>query len=311
MTSRPAPLERRPVTAGAALFTLGLSVLFGANPTAIKFGLRYLEPLQIGSARFLLAGCALLAWALLSKRRILPVRSELAPLGMLAVLFVATIATTNLGQERTSVAHTVVILTTFPIWTAILSHLFVSGDRIGRAQVAGIVVSYAGVVVTFGPGLSAGGSMLQGDALIFVSSFLLGGSQVLISILSQRIELAKIVLTQAFTAGVLLFLVSVPIEGTDYELAWPLLWSLLYQGVLIGGFAFIANAWLLKTYPPSRISVVYSSQPLFGILSSWVVLGEELHSEVIAGVVLVSVGILIVQEAWTVLLRGRERATVQ
>lgn len=309
MSARPAPLERRPVTARAALFTLGLAVLFGANPTAIKFGLRYLDPLQIGSARFLLAGCALLAWALVSRRRVLPARSEVVPLALLGALFVATIATTNVGQDHTSVAHTVVILTTFPIWTAILSHLFVSGDRIGRAQVAGIVVSYAGVVVTFGPGLAKGGSQLQGDLLIFVSSFLLGGSQVLISILSQRIELAKIVLTQAFTAGILLFLVSVPIEGTDYEFAWPLVWSLLYQGVLIGGFAFIANAWLLKTYPPSRISVIYSSQPLFGILSSWVVLGEDLHFEVIVGVVLVSLGILIVQEAWTVLLRGRARAT--
>lgn len=309
MTSRPAPLERRPVTARAAFFTLGLAVLFGANPTAIKFGLRYLDPLQIGSARFLLAGVALLLWASASRRAIVPARSEVGPLLLLAVVFIATIGMTNVGQDDTSVAHTVVILTTFPIWTAILSHLFVSGDRIGRTQVVGIVISYAGVLVTFGPGLAEGGSMLQGDILIFISSFLLGGSQVLISILSQRIELAKIVLTQAFAAGVVLFLVSVPVEGTDYRFAWPLVVSLLYQGVLIGGFAFIANAWLLKTYPPSRISVIYSSQPLFGILSSWVVLGEELHSEVIVGVVLVSLGILVVQEAWTVFLRGRSSAS--
>ena len=150
--------------------------------------------------------------------------------------------------------------------------------------------------------------MIQGDLLIFVASFLLGGSQVLISILSQRIELSKIVLTQAFMAAVVLFFVSAAVEGTDYHFGWPLAVSLLYQGLLVGGFGFIANAWLLKTYPPSRISVIYSSQPLFGILSSWVVLGEDLHSEVIAGVILVSLGILVVQEAWTVFLRGRTRA---
>lgn len=308
MSTPPAPLQRRPVTAGAAAFTLGLSVLFGANPTAIKYGLKYVDPLQIGSMRFILAGIALLGWAVASRRGIIPRRTELVPLLLLGVVFVATIGATNLGQDRTSVAHTVVILTTFPIWTAILSHIFVSGDRIGRAQVVGILLSYSGVIVTFAPGLREGSSMIQGDLLIFVASFLLGGSQVLISILSQRIELSKIVLTQAFMAAVVLFFVSAAVEGTDYHFGWPLAVSLLYQGLLVGGFGFIANAWLLKTYPPSRISVIYSSQPLFGILSSWVVLGEDLHSEVIAGVILVSLGILVVQEAWTVFLRGRTRA---
>lgn len=309
MTAAPSPaeLQRRSVSAGAALFTVGLSVLFGANPTAIKRGLDFVEPLQIGWMRFFLGGLTLLAWALLSRRPIILGRRELLPLAILCTIFVGTIGATNLGQDRTSASHAVVILTAFPIWTAVLSHLFIRGDRMGPPQLIGVALSYAGVVVTFAPGLGEGSGQLQGDLMILFASFLLGGSQVLIAVLAQRIELAKIVLAQAFSAVVVLFIASAAIEGTDYNFAWPLVVSLLYQGVLVGGLGFVANGWLLKTFLPSRISVIYSTQPFFGIIASYFVLGEPIGVEVIAGVILVTTGILFVQEIWTVFTRSRTR----
>lgn len=306
---RRAELTRRPVTAGAALFTVGLSVLFGANPTAIKHGLNYIEPLQIGWMRFFLAAIALFSWALFSRRAMLPKWNEVVPLGVLAAIFVGTIAATNLGQDRTSASHTVVILTTFPIWTAILAHLFVQGDRMGRPQVAGVTLSYAGVLATFAPSLGQGGAQLQGDLLILLASFLLGGSQVVIAVIATWIDLSKVVLTQVLAAVVVLFIASAAIEGTDYHFAWPLVVSLLYQGVLVGGIGFICNAWLLKTYMPSRISVIYATQPFFGMFASYLVLGEQIEVAVIAGLVLVTAGILVMQEAWTV-VRRREHASV-
>ncbi len=305
----PAVRQRQSVTAGAALFTVALSLLFGANPTAIKRGLEYVEPLQIGWMRFFLGGLTLLAWALISKRRILPALNEVAPLAVLCTLFVGTIASTNLGQDRTTASHTVVILTAFPIWTAVLSHFFVGGDRMGPPQVVGVALSYAGVLVTFAPSMGGGGAQLVGDALVLLASLLLGASQVLIAVLAQRIELAKIVLAQAFTAVVVLFAASVVVEGTDYHFAWPLVVSLLYQGVLVGGLGFVANGWLLKTYQPSRISVIYSTQPFFGVIAGYYILDEPIGAEVIAGVILVSSGILIVQEVWRVFLRRPGRAT--
>jgi drug/metabolite transporter (DMT)-like permease len=139
--SKVVPVTHRPVTAGAAAFTVALSVLFGANPTAIKRGLDYVEPLQIGWMRFAFAGVTLVLWALVTRRPMVPRRNEVLPLALLVATFVGTIAATNFGQDRTSASHSVVILTTFPIWTAILAHLFVQGDRMGRAQVAGVARS--------------------------------------------------------------------------------------------------------------------------------------------------------------------------
>ena len=298
-TASTTPIQRRPVSATAGLFTVGLAALFGANPTAIKQGLEYVGPLQIAWLRFFLGGLTILAWALLTRRNLRLQRAEVVPILGLSVLFVLMISATNIGQDYTTAAHTTVIISAFPIWTALFSHLVVAGDRMGRPQVIGMALSYAGVVATFAPSLSAGGAALGGDALVFVASILLGATQVYIAVYAQRIELAKLILSQAAAAVVLLLPVSALVEGTQYDLARPLLLSLVYQGVIVGGLAFIANAWLLQKYVPSRISVIYATQPLFGIVAGWWVLGEPIGPEVIAGGVLVMLGILMVQEVWT------------
>jgi drug/metabolite transporter (DMT)-like permease len=141
--------------------------------------------------------------------------------------------------------------------------------------------------------------------LILLASFFLGCSQIVIAVIAARIEISKIVLAQVVSAVVILFIASVAVEGTDYDLQWPLGVSLLYQGVLVGGIGFISNAWLLKTYLPSRISVIYATQPFFGMFASHFVLGEDIEIAVIAGVILVSLGILVMQEAWTVVRRAQ------
>jgi drug/metabolite transporter (DMT)-like permease len=167
-----------------------------------------------------------------------------------------------------------------------------------------VALSYAGVVATFAPGLGEGGAQLKGDLLILLASFFLGGSQVVIAMLATWIDLSKVVLAQVGTAVVVLLIASTAIEGTDYHFAWPLVASLAYQGVLVGGFGFIANAWLLKTYLPSRISVVYATQPFFGMFASHFVLGEDIEVAVVAGVILVTAGVLVMQEAWHALRRA-------
>ena len=45
-----------------------------------------------------------------------------------------------------------------------------------------------------------------------------------------------------------------------------------YQGVVIAGFGFIANLWLLKHYLPPQIAVLSSIGPVASILLAWALL---------------------------------------
>ena len=66
--------------------------------------------------------------------------------------------------------------------------------------------------------------------------------------------------------------------------------SVLYQGAIVAGFNFIVNIWLLKNYKPSQVTVIHLSQPIFGILIGFVVLGENIGPFVLLGAVLVILG---------------------
>ena len=71
--------------------------------------------------------------------------------------------------------------------------------------------------------------------------------------------------------------------------------ALLYTGVLIAGLGFIGQTWLLKRYLPSRVTVISLSQPIFGVLFSWWILGESVGGELYIGAALVVVGSALAQ----------------
>ena len=75
-----------------------------------------------------------------------------------------------------------------------------------------------------------------------------------------------------------------------------LIFSLLYED---GYFVLSRNFnrqkvgdinWLLKNYKPSQVTVIHLSQPIFGILIGFVVLGENIGPLVLVGALLVILG---------------------
>ena len=139
------------LTPPAAGFALLLAALWGGNPTAIKAGLDDAGPLRLAGYRFIAGGLVTIAWAVYTKQSMLPARSEFRALIGLGVLFIAQIAFMNFGQDHTTAAHGVVINTTFPLWTGVIAHFFVPGDRLSAGRTVGTLIAYGGVVAIFAP----------------------------------------------------------------------------------------------------------------------------------------------------------------
>jgi len=279
------------LTKGAFALTLTLSALWGGNPVAVKAGLRDCPPLRLGWMRFVLGGLVVLFAALVRRQSLRVERHEWGALVGLGSLFAAQLAFMNLGQDRTSAGHAAVLMSAYPLWTAILAHFFVPGDTLTIRRGLGALVAYGGVVVVFGASLgSESGTTLRGDALLMGSALLLGARQIVLSRAAQAVAIEKLLLAQAIL-GTVSFVVGSLLFETE-----PTVWSsrlgvaLLYQGVIIAGFAFLVQTWLLKHFPPSRVTTVYLTQPLFGVVFSALVLGEHVGGELLAGAALVVIG---------------------
>ena len=289
--------ERRPLSAKAGVLALTLSTMWAGNPVATKAGLADAGPLRLGYLRFILGAIVVLIYAIATKKSFRVLRHEWLPLGLLGLLFTVQLVFMNVGQDYTTAGHAVVVTTTFPLWTGVFAHFFVPGDRMSRSRTFGTLIAYSGVVAVFYKGFADSSSeFLIGDLLLLVSAMLLGGRQVFLSQLGQGIAQHKLLMAQS-VFGISTFVIASLVFESDeaFTVTTRLVVALLYTGGLIAGLGFIGQTWLLKRYLPSRVTVLSLSQPIFGVLFSWWILGESIGGELYVGAVLVVIGSALAQ----------------
>ncbi len=306
--SHPDPLTaatpaRRPLRGPASAFALFLAALWGGNPVAIKAGLDDAPPLRLGWMRFVLGSIFIVGWALVTHRSFRVERSEWRTLAGIGLIFTVQLALMNVGQDRTTAGHAAVITSTFPLWTGLLAHFLIPGDRLSRERSLGTLIAYAGVIVVLSPSFGGGdngqasGAGLDGDALLLASAVLLGARQIYISHGAQRIAIHKLMLAQSAIGVPVFVVVSLFVESDPYVFSSDLAAALLYQGLVIAGFGFLSNAWLLQRFLPSHVSAMQLTTPVFGVLLSALVLSEAIGWELYAGTVLVVAGSFVNQRA--------------
>ena len=289
-----APITRQPLSARAGALALLLSTLWAGNPVANKAGLDDAGPMRLGWLRFAIGGVVVLIYAVATRQSFRVLRHEWVPLALLGTLFTVQLAFMNIGQDFSTAGHAVVVTSTFPLWTGVFAHFFVPGDRMSRSRTLGTLVAYSGVIAVFYKGFADSSSdFLVGDLLLLGSAVLLGGRQVYLSQLGQGIAQHKLLISQG-VFGVTAFVIASLIFESDeaFVVTTRLVVALLYTGVLIAGLGFIGQTWLLKRYLPSRVTV---SQPIFGVLFSWWILGESVGGELYIGAALVVVGSALAQ----------------
>ena len=285
-------IDRKNVDATGALLTLLTSVFWGANTVAIKLGLADAPPLRLAWMRFVVGGAAIAVWAWATGRLagLRVERAEWRPLLMLALIFTAQIGSMNIGTSLTSAAHASILLNLYAVHTVVLSHFLIPGDRLTARRVAGVAVAYSGIVILFAGQARAGAASLLGDAIVFVSAFLLAERLVYLARAVQQLDPVKLLLSQAAVGCALFMLGSALTESTPTSWTPRLVASIAYQGVLIAGFNFVVNLWLLQRYRPSSLVPFFLTQPLFGVLAAALLTGDPLTWELLIAGVAVAIG---------------------
>ena len=287
-------LEHRSLDLKGAALALLLSALWGANPVAIKLGLPDVAPLQMALLRFVVSAVVIFAYAMASGRRDVLVirRGEAKPIWSLGLLFVLQIALMNVGLERTTAAHGVIVLNSYAVHTVVLAHFMIPGDRLTPRKLAGVLVAYSGVIILFARSFTTSGTTLLGDLIVALSALLLGERIVYIAKTVQRVDPVRLMLYQSVIGSVGFFLISLAAEsGRPTRWTTTLILSIFFQGVIIGGFNFLVNARLLQIFRPSALATVALTTPIWGVLIAAAVGGEGLAPELVLSTLLVVVGI--------------------
>ena len=287
--------ERKNLSFQAASLDFVLSFLWGGHPTALKVALPYAPPIRQGWMRFVISAIVILFWARYKRVSLIPTKAEIKPLVQLGILFSVQLLFLNIGISKTSVSSSVILNSTYPIWVITLGHFFIKGDNFTFIKFSGVMIAYLGIIITYFDSFG-NSSFLLGNSFCLASGFLLGVRTIFLAKGSESIAPLKLLMAQAFFGSIIFILLSVVFESDPYKFSLILLISILYQGAIVAGFNFIANIWLLKNYKPSQVTVIHLSQPIFGILIGYVVLGEKIGLLVVLGAAFVILGSVLVRK---------------
>jgi len=275
---------------------------------------RSLTPFDITFARIFGASLVLLpwgAWLVAKQRRAgdrdfgslfglspLPLRIT-AAIGAIAGVAYAVLA--YAGFFYAPAAHASVLMPgSLPLWTALLA-AWVLRDRITPMRAAGLVLIVLGDLVVGGRSLLhawGGGSEVWKGDLLFMSAAFCWGSY---SVIARKNGLDAVRATIALTAfACLTFLPAyglLALAGVVHSNIGTAPWSefafqMLFQGVgsvVISGITFTR---MVQHFGPVRSTMITALVPGLSALGAVVFLGEPLYLNLIAGLLLVTAGIL-------------------
>jgi drug/metabolite transporter (DMT)-like permease len=190
----------------------------------------------------------------------------------------------------TSVANSVVLVNTNPIWVALLAPL-VTGERIGPLTAAGIVVSVAGGVIIGAADFHIGGGALVGDALALAGSVCAAAYLVLGRTLRRHLSLMAYITVCYGSAAIFLFLavlaLGLPLTGFA-PTTWAALVALAVVPQLIGHTSY---NWALKWFSPSMVAVSLLGEPIGATILAWILFKETVTALTIGGGTLILMAI--------------------
>jgi len=278
---------------GTVALVLLLCVFWGGNTVAIKVSVADVPPLGAAGWRFLLGTLAIGLWCW-GRGISLGLRpgDRRALLG-LAGLFYVQIAALNSGTKATLASQATVLISSYPLFVALLAHFLVPGDRLTRTRAVGLVLAFGGVFCVFAePLLQSGPGHGRGNLTVVVSAFLLGLRLVCLKLLVRDLDPHVAIFWQGAFSVPGFFLASGLLEGfATYHFTPAAVGALLYQGWVVAGFCFVAWAILLQHHRPSQLASFSFTSPLFGVALSCLLLGDPLTGGLGLGVLLVAAGI--------------------
>lgn len=281
--------------------------LWGSAFPCIKIGYRlfFIESCDTASqilfagVRFTLAGILVfLMGSILQKKILIPKKENwLMVLKLCMLQTVIQYLLFYIGLAKTTGVKSSIIQGSNVFFALLVSSLLIKSEKMGKMKILGCLVGFAGVILINLNGTGLDSSMsLQGEGFILLSTISYACSSALMKSYSQKENPVTLSGYQFMAGGLIMMAAGVLMGGELYGFT-------VGSTALLGYLAFISavayTLWgiLLKYNPVGKVAVFGFMTPLFGVLLSALILGEQNQAFTVKGLIsllLVCVGIYLV-----------------
>ena len=256
-------------------------LLWSTAYAGIKLGLQYDTPFHFAGVRFIISGLMILPFTVKPAVYIRMIREHWKVVAWVTLL--QTLINYTLfyqGLNLVPGALGAVIVGSQPLVTAVVAAIMHNDDKLTRKKIVTIIFGISGVIL-----ISAGrqafkfGTAIEllGVLMILVANIATATSNVVVSLKSKGINPFVLSSSSLFTGGVILYLVSIPVEGkpqgplpTEYWLI--LLWlSFMAASAFSIWFKLLQRPWVKV----SELNLWKFIIPVVGAILSWLLVPNE------------------------------------
>ena len=278
----------------ALLLGLVFALIWSSAFTSARIIVSHAPPLGALSLRFFLSGILALIIALWLKQTFKLTKKQLQA----TVVFGVCQNTIYLGlnfvaMQWIEASLAAIIASSMPLLVALLGWFFL-GQRLSTVGVLGLGLGFVGVILIMGFRLTAGISEL-GLIYCIVGALALSIATLAVRNTNSGGNLMVIVGYQMLIGGASLSICSIIFETYKVSFDWELMVAFIYTTLAPGLIATVVWFWLVNEIGAVKAATFHFLNPFFGVSIAALILGEPLSLSDYFGVVIVTIGILLVQ----------------
>jgi len=271
----------------AALILITTFIMGIAFPVG-KLGLQYAPPFLLMGIRYILAGGLL---AVMTAKRPRPQGGKQWGQAAVIGLFqsAGVMGCVYYSMRWITSSESAIITFMNPLLVIVLGTLL-TGAVYRRSQWLGVIVGFIGVVFTFGFHLR----LQPGTFICFAGAVCFAAATLLIKRWGFAFDRTVLAAYQMLAGGIALLVLSAAAEKPYWVITAESITIILILAVVCSIIQFTIWFYLLHHGDPAKTSSFLFLAPFFGVLSSWLLLGEQVQWYVGMGGILICAGIFLV-----------------
>ncbi len=260
------------------LALIALTLMWGINWPMMKFSLRELSPMYFRALTMTAGALFLYGWYRARGLRMWPQGREWRSvfiIGTPNMLGWHTLAI--LGVQELASGRAAILGFTMPIWTVLISVLFLGEQLTRRVAVATLAVLMAVALLTSSEFTTMSGRPL-GVVWMELAAICWAIGTLLVRRTTLTLPVETLTVWTMLLASACLWLIALASEPwPSWEFSGPMWLSLAYAAFINYGFAQTVWAGLARHLPPSTSAMSVMAIPLVGTLSATFIVGEWPH----------------------------------
>jgi drug/metabolite transporter (DMT)-like permease len=278
---------------GSLVRFVSLALIWGSSFLWIKLALGGLSPVQVALVRLVLGAAVIIGLAILTGTK-LPRDRAIWSRMVVPALFGNAIPYIlfALGERSVDSGVAGVLNATTPLWALLITLVIGTERRLGAVRLIGLLVGFAGTLVIFAPwhaaGLASWGTLA---CLLAAMSYAIGFAYIGKHLAGKLSPIA--ISASQMSGGAMLVAVALPFTGgldtVRFGVA-PLV-AVAILGVFGTGVALVLNNRLIIDEGVTTATSVGYLLPVVSVLLGVVFLHEPLNLRIVAGMVIVLVGV--------------------